>query len=159
LSLLALSVLASSTGCAQASTSITANLGVSLSITATCTVNGGTVAFGTTGLLTAILDGNGTFTVTCTNTTPYTVGLNQGLNGASVTARLMHSPTTSANVSYALYSDVLRTSNWGNTSGSWVSGTGTGSAQTLTVYGLIPIQTTPAPATDYADTVTITVTY
>jgi spore coat protein U-like protein len=58
-----------------------------------------------------------------------------------------------------LYSDALRTLNWGNTSASWVSGTGTGAAQTLTVYGLIPLQTTPAPATDYADTVTITVTY
>ncbi len=156
---LALSGLCASTGYAQASTSITANLGVSLTITSTCTVNGGTVAFGTTGLLTSILNGNGTFTVTCTNTTPYTVSLNQGLNGASVTARLLHSPTTSANVSYGLYSDALRTLNWGNTSASWVSGTGTGAAQTLTVYGLIPLQTTPAPATDYADTVTITVTY
>jgi spore coat protein U-like protein len=144
---------------AQASTSITANLNVSLSITATCTVTGGALAFGTTGLLTALLPSTGTLTVTCTNTTPYTVGLNQGLTGASVTTRQLHSPTTSANVNYSLYSDSGRTLNWGNTVGTWVSGTGAGSAQTLTVYGLIPLQVTPAPATDYADTVTITVTY
>jgi spore coat protein U-like protein len=144
---------------AQASTAITANLNVSLSITATCTVTGGTLPFGISGLLTGLLPATGTFTVTCTNTTPYTMGLNQGVTGATVTTRQLHSATTSANVNYGLYSDIARTVNWGNTVGSWVSGVGTGSAQTVTVYGLVPLQTTPAPATDYTDTITITVTY
>jgi spore coat protein U-like protein len=40
-----------------------------------------------------------------------------------------------------------------------VSGSGTGAAQAITVYAVVPSQSTPAPATDYADTVTITVTY
>jgi spore coat protein U-like protein len=48
---------------------------------------------------------------------------------------------------------------WGITIGTdTVSATGNGAAQTHTVYGRVPAQTTPAPAT-YSDTVTVTVTY
>ncbi|WP_409528142.1 spore coat protein U domain-containing protein [Rhizobium sp.] len=39
-----------------------------------------------------------------------------------------------------------------------VTGTGTGSPQTLTVYGRVPAQNTPAPGT-YSDTVVVTVSY
>jgi spore coat protein U-like protein len=39
-----------------------------------------------------------------------------------------------------------------------VAGTGNGSAQTLSVYGRIAPQTTPAPGA-YADTVNVTVTF
>ena len=40
---------------------------------------------------------------------------------------------------YGLYSDATWTTNWGNTAATnWVSGTGTGAAQALTVYGQIP---------------------
>jgi spore coat protein U-like protein len=62
-------------------------------------------------------------------------------------------------VSYALYSNGGRTTNWGNTVGTdTVSGNGTGASQNYTVYGQIPTQTTPAPAT-YTDTIIVTVTY
>ena len=48
---------------------------------------------------------------------------------------------------------------WGNTVGTDTqAATGTGAAQTYTIYGRIPPQTTPAPAT-YSDTITVTVTY
>jgi len=48
---------------------------------------------------------------------------------------------------------------WGNTVYiDTVSATGNGAAQSYTVYGRIPAQTTPAPNT-YTDTITITVTY
>ena len=48
---------------------------------------------------------------------------------------------------------------WGNTvSTDTVAGTGNGSGQSYTVYGRIPAQTTPAPG-NYADTITVTVTY
>jgi spore coat protein U-like protein len=58
-----------------------------------------------------------------------------------------------------MYSDASRTVNWGNTSGTdTVAGTGNGSAQVLTIYGRVPAQTTPAPAT-YNDTVTVTINY
>ncbi len=48
---------------------------------------------------------------------------------------------------------------WGNTIGTdTVAGTGTGSNQSLTVYGRVPVQSTPVGAT-YTDTVIVTVTY
>jgi spore coat protein U domain-containing protein, fimbrial subunit CupE1/2/3/6 len=97
-------------------------------------------------------------TVTCTNTTPYNVGLDKGLNGPSVTNRQMKSGA-GATINYALYSNAGMTLNWGNTPGTdTVAGTGNGTGQVLTVYGQIPAQTTPAPST-YNDTVTVTITY
>lgn len=137
----------------------TGTLGVTLTIAATCTVAGGTMAFGSQGVLSSAVNQTATISVVCTNSTNYTVGLDQGTFGSSVTARKMHSTTTGADVDYSLYSDSGRTINWGNASGSWVSGTGNGSSQTLTVYGQIPAQSTPAPAANYTDSVTITVTY
>ena len=114
--------------------------------------------FGTQGFLAANTDVTSTFNVQCTNTTPYSVGLNAGAGtGATTTTRLM---TNGANtVAYQMFSNAGRTSNWGNTVGTdTVAGTGNGTQQTLTVYGRAPPQTTPAPAT-YNDTVTVTITY
>ena len=155
---LAAGVWAFAPGFADATT-VTSTMAVSLTIAAACTVTGGTIAFGSAGLLTTPIPTTGTLAVTCTNTTPYTIGLNAGANGGSVTTRQMKSPTTTALVNYSLTQDVGHATNWGNTAGSWVSGTGAGSAQTITVYAVVPVQTTPAPAADYADTVVITVTY
>ena len=57
------------------------------------------------------------------------------------------------------YSNAGRTIVWGKTiTTDTVNATGNGAAQSYTVYGRIPVQTTPAPAA-YSDTITITVTY
>jgi spore coat protein U-like protein len=69
----------------------------------------------------------------------------------------MTGPSASG-LSYFLYSDSGRTTNWGNVTGSWVSGTGTGTAQNLTVYGRIPASQS-ALIGSYADTVTVTITF
>lgn len=107
----------------------------------------------------AQLTSTSTISVTCTNTTPYTVGLGPGTaSGATVTTREMTGPS-SAVLAYDLYSDAADTTNWGDTtSTNEVSGTGTGSAQTLTVYGVVPAASLPTPGS-YADTITVTVTY
>ena len=64
-----------------------------------------------------------------------------------------------ATINYSLYTDAGRTTVWGNTVGTdAVSATGNGASQSYTVYGRVPAQTTPAPAT-YTDTITVTVTY
>ena len=64
-----------------------------------------------------------------------------------------------ATITYSLYSDSGHTTVWGNTVGTnTVSATGNGAAQSYTVYGRVPSQSTPAAAT-YTDTVTVTVTY
>ena len=52
-----------------------------------------------------------------------------------------------------------RTQPWGNSSGViTAAGTGSGLAQSLTVYGRVPAQTTPSPGA-YTDTVVVTLTY
>jgi spore coat protein U-like protein len=104
------------------------------------------------------VDQTSTVQLTCTNTTPYNIGLNAGTgSGATVATRKL---TSGANtVNYTLYSNSGRTTVWGNTvSTDTVAGTGNGAAQNYTVYGRIPAQTTPAPG-NYTDTITVTVTY
>jgi spore coat protein U domain-containing protein, fimbrial subunit CupE1/2/3/6 len=137
----------------------TTTLGVSLTINAGCNVSSSPVAFPAQTVLASAVNQSGGISVTCTNTTPYNVGLDKGAgSGASVTNRLMTGPS-SATVAYGLYQDSGHGTNWGNTVGTdTVSGTGTGSAQSLTVYGRIPPQTTPSPGT-YNDTIVVTLTY
>ena len=112
--------------------------------------------FGTQGPLVANIDQTSTITVTCTNLAPYNVGLNGGVSG-SVTARTMLNGTTPVN--YSLFRDSARTLNWGNTVGTdTVSGTGNGTAQSLTVYGQVPASQFVTPGS-YADTITATISY
>ena len=68
--------------------------------------------------------------------------------------------TSGANtVNYSLYTDIARSTVWGNTVGTDTkSGTGNGSAQTLTVYGQLPAGQYPTPGS-YSDTITATITY
>jgi spore coat protein U-like protein len=146
-------------GNAAQATTTTTTFAVQITITGSCTINSAsTLNFGSQGVLTANVDQTSTLQVQCTNTTPYNIGLNAGTgSGASVTNRKMTSGGSTIN--YSLYSDSGRTTNWGNTVGTdTVASTGNGAAQSFTVYGRVPPQTTPAPAT-YADTITVTVTY
>ncbi len=141
-------------------TTATSSFTVQVTIIASCTiVSTATLNFGgSVGVLTANVDVSTTLQVQCTNTTPYNIGLNAGTGtGATVAARLM---TSGANtITYSLYKDSGHATVWGNTVGTDTqAATGNGAAQTYTVYGRIPPQTTPAPAT-YSDTITVTVTY
>lgn len=143
---------------ANASTS-TGTFTATITVQANCQViSTNTLNFGTQNILTANTDASATFAVQCTNTTPYNIGLDAGTtSGGTVTTRLM--TNGSATVSYKMYSDASHSTNWGNTVGTdTVAGTGNGSSQTLTIYGRVPVQATPVPAT-YNDTVTVTVTY
>src|ERR1700719_2613642 len=131
----------------------TTTLGVSLTINAGCNVSSSPVAFPAQTVLASAVNQSGSISVTCTNTTPYNVGLDKGAGtGASVTNRLMTGPSSDT-VAYGLYQDSGHATNWGNTIGTdTVTGTGNGNAQTLNVYGHIAAQTTPQPGA-YADTV------
>jgi spore coat protein U-like protein len=142
------------TGSLNTSTSTSA----SATVVTNCNISATNLNFGTVGLLTANVDTTTTVAVQCTNATPYNVGLNAGTGtGATVASRKMTSGTKT--VTYSLYSNSGRTTVWGNTVGTdTVTGTGSGSNQSLTVYGRVPVQTTPAPAT-YTDTIVATVTY
>ncbi|MFZ0747422.1 MAG: spore coat protein U domain-containing protein [Terracidiphilus sp.] len=133
----------------------TANMSVTATVNANCTIAANALAFAAyTG---AVDNATTTISVTCTNTTPYNVGLNPGAtSGATVTTRQMLNGTATLN--YALFSNSGMTTNWGNTTGSWVGGTGSGAAQTLTVYGQIASGQFVTPGS-YTDTIIATVNY
>lgn len=148
--------LTSTTAIAQANPATT-TFGVSATVLKDCIVSAGALAFG--NYIGAVNNATSTVTVTCTNTTTYTVGLNPGLTtGATVTTRQMAITPPAGGLAYALYTDSGHSNNWGNTSGSWVSGTGNGAAQNLTVYGQIAAGLYVTPGS-YTDTITVTVTY
>ncbi|MBR8223631.1 MULTISPECIES: Csu type fimbrial protein [Burkholderia] len=139
----------------------TAQFTVTLTIQANCTIAANPLAFGTAGVLASAVNQQTTVSVTCTNSTPYNVGLDGGtVTGSTVASRLMGGTTTgntSTTVGYQLYQDSGHTTIWGNTQGTdTVGGTGTGSAQVLNVYGQVPAQATPTPDT-YQASVTATV--
>jgi len=135
----------------------TITFGVSAMVLKDCVVSATAMAFGNyTGAINSV---QSTVTVTCTNTTTYTVGLNAGTTsgGSAANPRLMAGPS-GATLAYGLYQNATWTTNWGNATGSWVSGTGNGAAQPLTVYGQIAAGLHVTPGS-YTDTITATVTY
>jgi spore coat protein U-like protein len=153
-------------GAAEAATA-TASFTVSVTITASCAIAASNLAFGSQGVLSADVDSTSTLSVTCTNSTPYSVGLDNGLSFSGGTRRMKDTGAGTTFVNFGLYTDAARSNAW-TTSSSAASctggantcalGTGNGAAQSVTVYGRIPAQTTPAPAT-FNDTVTATITY
>jgi spore coat protein U-like protein len=138
-------------------TTATTTFAVTATVQSTCLVSATAMAFGTyTG---ALATSTSTVSVTCSNTTPYNVGLSAGLaTGATVGTRAMTGPGA-ATLSYGLFQDAGHTVNWGLTVGTdTVAGTGNGSAQAITVYGQTAAGQYVAPGS-YADTITATVTY
>jgi spore coat protein U-like protein len=135
----------------------TTTFAVTATVQATCLVSATAMAFG--NYTAAVANSSSTVSVTCSNTTPYNLGLSAGLaTGATVSARKMTGPG-SALLGYSLFSDSARTVNWGQTVGTdTVTGTGNGTAQALTVYGDVPAGQYLAPGS-YSDTITATVTY
>lgn len=153
-------LLAGQTGPAGTYTDTVSSATTSFTLTAviasSCSITANPLAFGSYSG--ALLNATTTLSVTCTSGTAYNVGLSAGTaSSATVTTRAMTGPS-SALLNYSLFSDSGRTINWGNSTGSWVGGTGTGAAQTLTVYGQIPAGQYPIPGT-YTDTITATVNY
>ena len=148
---------------ANAITTATSNLAVTLTVNANCTISTTTLPFGTTTSLATVLNQQGSIGVTCTNTTPYSVGLDGGnVLASSIAIRLLAGTSTgntTTTIPYQLYSDAARTSIWGNSVGAWLSGTGNGGTQTLTVYGQVPVSAvTPKPDL-YESTVVATITF
>jgi len=151
---------------AQAGTA-TANLSVSIVITASCTINAATLTFPATAgtnLIATAVSASSTVSVTCTNGSPYSIAMDNGAN-ASGNQRRMISGSNFLN--YGLFVDSAHTFPWstatGNssctTSGDCFLGTGSGLAQSVNIYGLVPITAVaPSPGT-YSDTVTMTITY
>lgn len=136
-------------------------LSVDATVTANCTVSTSPIAFGSVNPISgANVDASGGITVTCTNGTGWTAAAGVGTGtGASFTSRRMKNGSNL--LSYNIYTDSARSSVWGDGSGSTatIGNTGTGSAQSVTVYGRVSSGQTSVPPGDYADTVSVTVTY
>jgi spore coat protein U-like protein len=135
----------------------TQSFAVSVTVASGCTITATNLAFGNYAA-TAASTSTSTISVTCTNTTPYNVGLNAGnATNATVTTRKMQNGASL--LSYSLSQNSAHTTNWGNTIGTDTeSGTGNGAVQSLTVYGQVPAgQFVKAGA--YTDTITATITY
>ena len=144
-------------GSAVASTS-TSTFNVTATSQATCSISSNTpLAFG--NYIGSPVSAATTVMVTCTNTTPFNVGLNAGsASGATVGHRMLTGPG-SVTLNYGLYQDVGHTANWGETIGTdTLAGIGNGSSQTLTVYGYMPTGPTPNPGA-YSATIPATITY
>ncbi|HSQ05622.1 MAG TPA: spore coat protein U domain-containing protein [Burkholderiales bacterium] len=141
----------------------------------TCTASNTTINFGAYPVLSGtVLDGVGSFTVTCVNsfastaTVTYTAKL-----PASSTLRQLAPPSGTDRLSYALYVDSARTQAWGDGSGGTftISGTVTVARNSSvtdtakTFYGRISpggqdvsaVSPGPSPTT-YSQALTITVT-
>jgi spore coat protein U-like protein len=137
------------------------NLSVNATVTANCTVSTTALNFGSIDTLSAsAVDGTGGVSVTCTNGSGWTASADAGSgSGATLASRRM---TSGGNVlNYSLFTNAGRTTVWGDGTGGTgtVGNTGTGSAQSFTVYGRIPGGQSSAAAGTYADTVSITISY
>lgn len=136
-------------------------LSVDATVTANCTISTSPLNFGSVDTLSGSpVDGTGGITVTCTNGTVWSAAADAG-SGSGATFASRRLTQGADTLSYNLYTNAGRTSIWGDGTGSTVTigNTGTGAAQTVTVYGRIPGSQSSAPAGSYADTVSVTVTY
>ncbi|HEX9932555.1 MAG TPA: spore coat U domain-containing protein [Allosphingosinicella sp.] len=127
------------------------------SVAAICSVSAGTLGFG--AYSGAVVNATGAISVNCSNGAAYQVAMSGGANhdGAS---RRMAGPA-GGRLAYQLYRDSGRSLAWGDDSaqlGARLGGTGSGAAQSLSVYGRIPAGQTPA-AGSYTDSVVVTIEY
>lgn len=144
---------------------------VLITIAKTCSVTAGpssNINLGSVSSSATNTSGNSSISVICSTTTPYFIGLapstaNGGnTTGAGAMSSVANSATNTDKVPYQLNKDSATGPVWGNTAttaavGNGVAGTGTGIAQTYTVYATAPVANyTPD---DYADTVTVNVNY
>jgi len=149
----------------QAASPQTANLSVTATVSANCTISTTAVAFGEYDPVVANastpLDVTGKVSVTCTTGAPATITLGQGPDpGASSTdaAPVRRMKSGSNYLSYQLYSEATHTTVWGNDASSDVENTGTGANQDIDVYGRVPSGQN-VPTGNYSDTVVATITF
>jgi spore coat protein U-like protein len=132
---------------------------VSANVPVDCLLTIGALDFGSKGLLTADVAAQANISVACTSGAPYSVALGPGLTGTGPTTRKM--TRGSGAITYGLYKDAAHTLPWGDAAagaGTLVSNTGIGTTQSMTIYGAVAAQTTPAPGA-YSDSVVVTLTY
>ncbi|RDS79325.1 SCPU domain-containing protein [Dyella monticola] len=121
----------------------------------TCSATTTGVSFGTYDpFASAPLDSTGSVSVTCSASTSYIVALSAGQG--SFASRTMSSGAHL--LAYNLYTDTLRTTVWGDGSGSTTTVPGSGTSASYTVYGRVPaLQNAYVGA--YSDSIIVTVSF
>jgi spore coat protein U-like protein len=142
--------------------SATANLSVTATVSANCTISTTAVAFPAYDPIVTNAsvndDGTGSVIVTCTRGTAATIGLGLGANASGSQMRMKDATTDYLN--YALYQDSGRATVWGNSGAGLLSPVAAPdkTPRTFTVYGRIP-SAQDVPAGSYTDTVVATVNF
>ncbi|SMC08814.1 Csu type fimbrial protein [Nitratiruptor tergarcus] len=140
----------------------TTTLQVSATVPEAVTITAHNLDFGT-GSYTQETTATTTIEVTVANGLNYLIGI--GSSNGQPDSRCFNTGG-SCLLEYELYQDDAYTQLWGDSctsagthSGTCVNGTGTGSAQTYTVYGKLFGIPSLVPAGTYTDTLTVTVVY
>jgi spore coat protein U-like protein len=129
-------------------------------VTNNCFISTSPLAFaGDNRVLSAAVRTTGSVGVLCTAGAPYQVSLNGGSVANDSGARRMASTLSSDTIRYEI-SNTLDGPLWGDGANGtgMVTGIGSGTQQTLRLYGRVPAQKTPAPG-DYKDTVIATLMF
>lgn len=153
---------------------VNGTLGVTAIVGAGCQVNnsnvtGGVVDFGALnfGSINTIgapnIDaqttggGSGGIVMECSDGTPFTITLDNGLHFASGTRSMSNTTSPSTLLSYTLYQNAARTVPW--TTSSPLSSTANGAPTTFNVYGRIPGNQMSVSAGTYTDTVQVVIAW
>jgi spore coat protein U-like protein len=128
----------------------TADLSVTAEIQATCTLDGGSLNFGTySGSAT---EGQGSFIYECTSGSSITLSLGPGQNQEGAVRAMADG---AERLLYELYQDAARQQDWGEDGDALSIESTSADLEAVQVYGLIP-QGQSAPAGSYSDVVQIT---
>ncbi|MCK9489731.1 MAG: spore coat U domain-containing protein [Xanthomonadales bacterium] len=122
-----------------------------------CIIHAAPLSFGTVSGLSGHA-ANTNLAVNCTLGGAYSIALDGGTVSGDVNARRMRLGPGPASIDYQLYRDSGLSLPWGNSPGNMVTGTGTGTVQSIPVHGWVPPQAAK-PAGTYVDTITATITY
>lgn len=131
----------------------TTTMDVSLVITAGCGISASEMVFPEPTAV-APLHAIAQIDITCSNGTPFQIGLDAGAHSADVAARQMQDAGSLETITYSIYQSGAHTVVWGNTQGvNTVASTGDGFVQQFSAYGQVPVPAVFPSAGTYTDTV------
>ena len=153
---------------------VNGTLGVTATVGAGCQVNNsnvtsgivdfGTLNFGSINTVGAAnIDaqttggGSGGIVMECSNGTPFTITLDNGLHFAGGTRAMANASAPSTLLSYTLYQNAARALPW--TVGTPLTSTANGAPTTFNVYGRIPGGQSGISAGNYSDTIQVVITW
>ncbi|MCB8881559.1 spore coat protein U domain-containing protein [Acidisoma cellulosilytica] len=145
-------------GTVASAATATSSFTVTASVASSCTVGATNIAFGAY-VPTAASVGNSTITATCTSAVTPSVTLGFGNAGSSLPRYMASATTSTSHLPYYLFQDSMLSVPWGLTSNQTVTMSSSTGIGTITVYGQIPANEFVPAATDYTDTINVTLTY